>query len=183
MNEPDYIIGVGTGRCGTKSLAYLLKNCEGWHAVHESTDIRWGGPEEDVQEAIRQLEQIGGPRRRSAAVGYQWIWVARRLLEAGADVAVICLYRSRDAFVESAKAAFEKNPLQPGSDASHRFPTCSGWGEYWDIYMQEVAALMCLHSVALVPMGILNEPSEVLSVCGIPASKQATEPWHLHNRN
>lgn len=182
MSEPKYIVGIGTGRCGTKSLAWLLKSCDGWHAVHEGVDLPWKPAPEAVGKAIGQLATVGQSHLRSAAVGYMWLWVARELLREGADVNVVCLCRPRSEFVESACAAFEKNPLQPGSDASHRFPTCDDWGEYWDIYMTEVAALMRRHDITLVPTKMLNEPRRVLCACGIPERKQATEPWHLNQR-
>lgn len=66
MNK-KYIIGFGTGRVGTKSLAFLLNSCKGVNVSHEfrgrgdrNYRLSWYFDEKEAEERVKNLKKIPG---------------------------------------------------------------------------------------------------------------------------
>lgn len=86
------VIGCGTGRCGTMSLAKLLDDQPGWQVTHErfTHRVSWMGSAEMAARLARQA---------SSDVAFYWLWYAPLFLDAG--YRMICLRRERQSCVES----------------------------------------------------------------------------------
>ena len=88
------IVGLGTGRCGTKSLAELLR-LNGFDAAHERKPaLRWSGEPDPA----RHFRVAGA---MFADVGFYYLPHVRRLMCEFHDLRCICLRRSRSETIES----------------------------------------------------------------------------------
>ena len=93
--HPRIIIGLGTGRCGTKSLSEILG------VTHEAHPLPWLHDERLCRHAIKNVLQSGGD------VGCYWLNYVDRLLELRPDAKFVCLRRGREATVKSWVRRFE----------------------------------------------------------------------------
>lgn len=93
--QPQLVIGLGTGRCGTQSLAHLLNQQNAAKVDHERIEhlIRWQGSEQAVQtfldEAMAQTEfQLIGD------VAFYYLPYVEAILARQPKVKFICLQRA-----------------------------------------------------------------------------------------
>ena len=143
---PDFILGIGTGRCGSNTLAELLK-INGISAIHEGDPK----PKWDGSSYIDPLH-LGQCR-----VAHWWLNYIPQICEAR-DTKIICLKRDKNTTVESYCAIkgidlpVEKQLnhfLPSGSgldDVDQTYPTYDegislqdGFGRYWDEYYDKVS--------------------------------------------
>lgn len=107
------IIGVGTGRCGTKSLVRLLDEQPDTDATHEryGSAVRWNCPANLWplrlwRDTLAGTPQGEGPTVR-ADVAFNWTPHVETFLrwadDAGRDVRVVGLKRDRSAVIDSYK--------------------------------------------------------------------------------
>ena len=155
------VCGLGTGRCGTKSLAELLRR-NGFDAVHERKPaLAW----EDEPNPFRHF------RKRNSAwfadVGFYYLPHVRRLMEYFGEMRFVCLKRDRRETIESFVRRrpeethwFADDGQPDGWDRS--FPTyncefAAAVGRYWDDYYREAESLQC-HRFRVYQMENLNCP-------------------------
>jgi hypothetical protein len=108
MQDPGkLIIGVGTGRCGTKSLVRLLAQQPATHATHERFQdrVRWNCPKNLWPLRLwRDTAQQEGPPVR-AEVALHWTPHIRAFLkwadQEGRTLRVVGLKRSREETIDS----------------------------------------------------------------------------------
>lgn len=85
------IIGIGTGRSGTMSLARLLDGCEGAEVTHEAVPVgRWGEGEEEA------LQWLGRNHKEPPIwgdVAYKWLPYVGAVLDRYDDVRVVSVRR------------------------------------------------------------------------------------------
>lgn len=93
------IIGIGTGRCGTKSLAHLLNIQPDSNVTHEAGHLHWfpalGNYEPVWEELIDRKESVVGD------VGYAWIQYLGRAHEDFDNLKVVYIWRDPDEVIES----------------------------------------------------------------------------------
>jgi len=129
-DDGAFVVGTGTGRCGTSSLAALLDSQQGADVTHE----RWRSrvPWTEGQHWARSLVEVAqedlaaGPQI-AGDVAFQWQWYAEGLMEAGARI--VYLKRSCEEVVESfIRKSGPRNNWQPwpalSEDERFRFHEC-----------------------------------------------------------
>lgn len=94
------IIGCGTGRCGTKSLAKLLDDCEGTRVTHEMKPLL---PWEVDMELL--LGRIAAFRKAKSPfvgdVAFYYLPYLPHLIATFPGIRIICLWRDEGKIVES----------------------------------------------------------------------------------
>lgn len=104
------VLGIGSGRCGTKSLASLLDSQPDARVTHELWDAgrgaRWAGPlpwQEDLGALHRALTEIQRyPGAYVGDVASFWLpYVDRLLSDKSLDVRIVALRRNKKEVVES----------------------------------------------------------------------------------
>jgi len=93
------IIGFGTGRCGTQSLARFLNQQEGWNVTHEKVGFGWYPAMCDFDtcynEFMSREEDVIGD------VAFYWVQYIGLILTRNKNVKVINLYRDDEEVIES----------------------------------------------------------------------------------
>lgn len=137
--------GIGTGRCGTKSLAELLG------LPHEESPPQPFGDLERREDRAygRLLEHIEGTR---GGVAYWLGWAAGRLLREEEGVRVIAMMRPADPFVRSFLEVLGPEVLRKGKTKTKRsFPSHPCLSprraayRYWTEYNSLVLSLKARH--------------------------------------
>jgi len=94
------VIGLGTGRCGTRSLTKLLKEW-GIPASHEKYRLYWEPNKKILQRALGEMV---------SDVGFYWLNYVDLVLEQYPDAKFVCLKRDKEKTVVSFARSF-KSPL------------------------------------------------------------------------
>lgn len=133
------IIGLGCGRCGTTSLAEILR------LPHEGTLLPWDFQERRYRVALNRALQAGGD------VGYSWLNYVERTLEWHPDTRFLCLRRDREATLRSwqnhmkGREFFGWTGFDPDAAESKTYETMPTFGGvsveegaplYYDLYYQ-----------------------------------------------
>ena len=150
--EKKFIIGLGTGRCGTKSLAALLSaqpNTVVAHEYHRSP-LPWHFSEDAIEKRMNSLEMINGD------VGFYYLNYVDFILKKKPDTRFICLKRrkeeviasylkktdGRNHWVNHDNKIWSADPLwdvaYPKFDTSDK---ASAIGMYYDLYYQIIHTL------------------------------------------
>lgn len=173
MNTPT-IIGIGTARGGTKSLARLLQ-AQDLDVTHEgTTSLPWqdGYREGRYEWTLRTLREQDGD------VSFWLTQGARRLLEDLPETKCLVLKRPKADTVESLMATMAPTRLSE-SRSFHGmvFPTIEGppeeaWGEYWELYREIAGGLEGtypdrVHSVGLYDLETEDEQAALAEFLGI----------------
>lgn len=139
------VIGLGTGRCGTLSLASLLDGQVSACVSHEGTPLDQGGqawrrhawmhlpwePDADRFEAVASAIE-SYPGRFVGDVGFYYLPYVEMLIDRFPNVRFVCLKRNRSQVLRSYMA---KTRLRnPWSDESHRGRHAAG--DWWRCYPQ-----------------------------------------------
>jgi len=93
------LIGYGTGRCGTKSLASFLNQQEGFNVTHESVGLAWYPILSDTESALDEFVS-----RKGDVVGdvaFYWIHYVGLMIRKYENVKAINIYRDDDEVVDS----------------------------------------------------------------------------------
>ncbi len=196
------LLGIGSGRCGTLSLARLLDAQTGSSVSHERRPLLpWvDEPGHDVvRRRLARLKRGGATIVGDVASFY--LPYLDSLLEVEPDARVVCLRREREAVVESFCRWLDRIHSVPTDHWSqtpasgwHHHPVWSvmfpkydttiredGIRRYWDDYYQRVDELIAKYSdnIRLFETGdALNTESGVRSILdfvGIPRDEQVIE--------
>jgi len=191
-HPPQIVFGLGSGRCGTQSLAGWLDRQEGarvFLAVHGPA-IPWEGGCRAIDEVIRGFLSTPGARLIGDAAPYYLPYV-EHILAAHPHVRFICLKRDREETVVSfLKTTLHKNfwiahdgvrwkrtpwdrcfPKYQVSDKAEAI------GRYWDDYYRRAAELAVEYPRAfrVFPTDALNTAEgqhAILGHLGIPAESR-----------
>lgn len=100
--NPHIVIGLGSGRCGTQSLARLLDAQPGAHVTHERVyqNIKWNGSEDRVLEMLEWARGLDNPGLRGDVASYYLSYVDF-ILSRQPEARFICLRRPRNETVDS----------------------------------------------------------------------------------
>ena len=94
------VIGLGTGRCGTRSLTSLFQEW-GIPSSHEKYRLYWEPNKKQLSEALGQMV---------SDVGFYWLNYVDLVIEQCPDAKFICLKRNKERMVASFARSF-KSPL------------------------------------------------------------------------
>ena len=205
---PRIVLGLGTGRCGTLSLARLLDRQPGCRATHEEPPLlAWDA--EDPGKWVRA--RFGRMRRRGGAVVADVASFYLPYVEAALDqeptLRVVCLERPRAEVVDSfARWMGTVLPLptnhwaaSPPDGVYHdpvwsrifpKYPEtdlAACVGRYWDEYRDRVADLARRHPgrVRVFPTESLNAEAgvrDLLRFAGFPDEGMIAQPGLRANR-
>ncbi len=190
------VLGCGTGRCGTGSLAALLNYQEDSAVSHECRPhLSWNAPWKDRCERLTTI--AGRSARIVGDVSFWHIVSLSRVFEAFPEAKVICLQRDKQETVDSwlALVSYEgsnywqdHNGLQWKHvkhdrlfpDFNHATGVRDACGMWWDWYY---ARAECVEKVfpsmfRVFPLKLLNDSDgvrRILSFAGIPLSEQAIQ--------
>ena len=163
MNEitssKKFIIGIGTGRCGTMSLARFLSQCKGVFVDHERREGGWVLPWEFNRKLadgkIEMLKKLYG--EIVGDVAFYYLNYIRYFFEKLPNLKVIVMKRDREETILSYLKKTEgrnhwiENPEKYGwrvdstwDKAYPKFETKDkkeAIGKYWDLYYQKVELL------------------------------------------
>jgi hypothetical protein len=173
------LIGLGTGRCGTTSLASLLNSVRGCGVTHEEGDIRanlsWDFSREGIEKALKKMESR--PQGVVGDVAFYYLPYVRYIAEARPDATFICLRRDREGTIESYMKKTEgRDHWRPESgDANDNwdrmYPKFKAEnkrvaiGMYWDFYYKTVDDLARAEiRIRTFKMEELNEDAGVKSI-------------------
>lgn len=200
------IVGMGTGRCGTKSLAAVLCNQPGTAVLHEGKPrLPWEPGDEDL---VRRFERIGNywpGVRRFGDVGPYYLTRVPELVRLFPNIRIVCMRRERAATVTSYMRWLEKT--RPGQLLDHwraertgldedSWDICypkyevdtleEGLGRFWDDYYAtaEAYAEQFPGNVRIFDMEpTLNDEqaiSALLTWVGVPPEEQVLEVEHYN---
>ena len=97
--DKKIIIGLGSGRCGTKSLAYLLNKQSGVTCTHEVFRLPW----EFKETKIRNIHSLFSKKRKDVVgdVAFYYLNYVKYLINQYPNIKFICLKRDRDETIKS----------------------------------------------------------------------------------
>jgi hypothetical protein len=148
------LIGLGTGRCGTTSLASLLNSARGCGVTHEEGSIRanlsWDFSRDGVEKVLKTMESR--PQGVVGDVAFYYLPYVRYIAEARPDATFICLRRDREGTIESYMKKTEgRDHWRPGEGRpdpwDRMYPKFDAEdkrmavGMYWDFYYRTVDEL------------------------------------------
>ncbi len=198
---PRVVIGLGTGRCGTQSLAYLLSRQHGAEVPHEkhAWRIRWTGDEEEIDNFLDQLHRAA-ELRLVGDVAFYYLPYMEHILRRYPGVRFVCLKRDRDKTIASYMKKTDGRNHWVHHDGTrwrhdrwdHCYPkyACAekeeAIGLYWDDYYRESERLQVLYpgQFRIFTTESLNSKrgqSEILSFVGIPRRRHCRRvPIHMN---
>ncbi len=172
------ILGLGTGRCGTETLARILSTQSDVEASHEYFGpVPWDGDGQQWMVALRE-RQDHSPRSVLAEVAFYWLPYTHEILNSDPQAMAIVLKRPREEVIASylKKVGLKRNhwsfegrsqedvwndsyPDYPGSKEE-------AIGRYWDDYYERVDGLIDVfpQRVILMKTEDLNDPTVVTKV-------------------
>jgi len=176
VSSSCYTIGLGTGRCGTASLAHLLNAQSGLSVRHEAAPlIPWQSP--------TQTDALGWLTAHESGFGdvaHSWIGLVPQLVR-DARVRCVALWRPVEATVDSFCRAMPAEYIQTnGPHGAPQFPTYDlperdAWQRYVEVYHMRLRGLAVDRYVNLLRMDRLNTKAgqhRILSAAGVPTEDQ-----------
>jgi hypothetical protein len=167
-----HIIGCGTGRSGTTSLAHVIGRCRGIHCTHEDDPrLPWKHNEELYQLKIKKLFSGSDP---TGDVYLGYLPYVRRFLADFDNLKVVCVERDREEVIKSYLAWTKPRNLNHWIEHDGTIWQRHGWdiaypkfqattkeealGMYWDHYYQGIRAIQADHParVLIVQVESLN---------------------------
>lgn len=201
--RPQLVIGLGTGRCGTDSLARFLNFQEGAGVSHERFryKLAWCKAEKRIDEFL-QWVRLQTDQRLVGDVASAYLPYVEYILAAYPKVKFICLQRERTATIES----FMKKNSATNHWMDHDgnqwqvnkwdacFPKYSAAskaeaiGLYWDEYYKWAAKLQANHPTVfrIFSTASLNQPEgqqALLAFVGIPREQMRLVSVPHYNRS
>ncbi len=184
-----YIIGYGTGRCGTKSLAALLKHQPNVTAYHEDMSLHWL-PMPGYRLAIEWLKKIDNDV--VCSVGYYWIKYLHLLADDLDNVKHVHIWREKEAVVESFWNK-KKKVVEESTMADEEWfgyypflgypPTKDRIAETWEKYhyiAKKMATIYPTYTLHTDDLNDMSKVSELLEFISVPKDTQVIKRVHLH---
>ena len=186
MSGPRLVFGLGTGRCGSSSVARLLDlqpDCEVFHEYF-GYDLPAEGGEAFVDAFLTRAEH--SPARLVGDVSSAWLYYVERIVGAAPESRFVCLKRDRAGTVKSFdRWSGPRNFWSPhdGSEwqadvLDHCFPDfpavekVESIGLYWDDYYRRAEAFAAAmpERFRIFDMGMINRSDgqrQIAAFCGI----------------
>lgn len=201
MDRTQIVFGLGSGRCGTQSLAYLLnhqKSAQVFHEIHEHK-LTWQQSEQRIEKFLAWADEQ--PRRQLVGdVAFAYLPYTPYLLDSVPTSKIICLQRDRTATVES-YLRWREGPnhwmhhngrdwqwdrwdqCYPKYDAASK---AEAIGSYWDDYYTIATKFQATYpeSFRIFATDTLNTEEgqrAILRFAGIPLAEMRLKfPLHFH---
>ena len=141
------VIGLGSGRCGTASLASLLSKQDGACVTHENCPMPWEF--EPLVWNWNMDKLMSGKKPYDTLVigdvGYYWVNHVERLLGVFPDTRFVCLKRDRTETMDSYMVKSSGLNVHPTDDWFRMFPRYDlpkreAVGAMWDDYYKTAEA-------------------------------------------
>lgn len=205
------VIGMGTGRCGTHTLAQLLNSQPNCTATHEAAPLLpWAHQNRDfvISERFRRMRNKSANDVLGDVASFYLPYVAAAIA-AEPEIRVICLKRDRREVVESFCKWIDKVHPLPTNHWSKKLE--KGWyreplwstifprydisgreeavGQYWDEYYREVERLIEQYPAQIAVFEterVLNEEStqrEMLSFAGFDEEQHSYRIGERSNKS
>ncbi len=192
-----YVLGIGTGRCGTMSLSLLLSGCRESSVQHEfeapHNALPWEFDQAFAEAKAERIRSFSGKLRGDVA--FYYLNYVDFFFESLPDLRVVHIYRDKQSVVDSFLRKTEgrnhwmKNPENFSPDAlwDKCFPKyeeaankSEAIGRYYDEYMRGAAALMSRHANRLMHVNVrdLNNPNLqnlLFDFLEVPESERASQ--------
>lgn len=204
--EPTLVIGLGSGRCGTQSLAALLDAQPDATVLHERREwhVPWLGGEPDMDALLDwSHERFARGDLLVGDVGFYYLPYVEYLAERHERVRFVCLKREREATVRSFMIKTRRNAnhwrrtrwWHLKTKWNHCFPT---YGDhlskedairrYWDEYYQraEDIEVRFPELFRVFPVADMNDArgqDTILEFVGVPPAARHVEPGIRENVN
>lgn len=187
---PQVVIGLGTGRCGTQSLATLLDQQTAAMVSHEKAEheIRWNGSEQAIDQfldwavAQEQLQFVGD-------VAFYYLPYVEYILARQPSVKFICLQRNcadtiasymqktpdRNHWIDHQGVGWQKSRWD-GCYPKYTVPDKqSALTLYWYDYYFTATRLQALYpnDFRIFPMTALNSKAGQQAICGFLGMQEA----------
>lgn len=192
------IIGLGSGRCGTTSLARLLSLQPGCKAIHELRPLLpWNRRWALARQHVRYLRELEAPMAASVAFFYlRYVpWLGRQFRH----IRFVCLKRDREQTVDSFFRLTEESPPKRNHWMDHDgrrwahtdwdpcFPKFnvtdkrSALKRYYDDYYRQAAMLAdALDNFRIFPTDALDSAAgvgEILAFAGVDRPVVQPRVW------
>lgn len=199
MDSRRIILGMGTGRCGTRSLATLLNRQAGAKVTHEEYPLlMWRSPRRE--NLVERLNRILTSRKAKIVgdVASFYLPYAEAAIEFDPEIRIVCLQRPRKEVIHSFCQWIDKvhplptnhwarqpapgwyhepiwTPIFPQYDTTDRL---KGIGRYWDEYFERAESLQTRFPKNvrifdwLPALSTLEGQRELLTFCGFAESEQ-----------
>ena len=170
------VIGFGTGRCGTKSLARILDSCVGCYFTHEKYLIKWGEINQGViNDTVKDFKDHLSSEIIRGIVSLTYINLIPELMKIFPGVKLIHIYRNktdvvrsfttqhgnisritpetREKAIENALIHVNANNIHPLAGSPYIFPTLNAssteesYEKYYDYYMGLVDNLRTYYNI------------------------------------
>lgn len=148
-HNPVPVLGVGTGRCGTMSLAEIVGACKNTTTLHEGYLADWDLSSlnncKHMIEAMKMWSHSGVLAANSSFNMLPFVGLVREEIP---ELRVVCLHRDKLETVRSFERRLGDKPLMDlsGTDEETKYETfpnvVGGWEAYW---------LMCEEMMAQIP--------------------------------
>lgn len=186
------IIGLGSGRCGTRSLAELLNLQPDSFVTHEALPMPWNRQPDVTSLMIGRL--LARTENIIGDVGYYWINYVEDLLSIRPEAKFICLKRDRQEVIDSMWGYTRGLNVHPVDDWFRMYPRYNvhpkdAVGFMWDDYQALAESLERKYPENFVIVWIDKLNSEdgiryILDFAGIPEDEQViTTGIHLNKRD
>lgn len=189
---PKIVVGLGTGRCGTTSLAGLLNQQPGAHVTHQRHRVHWRG---NLSLALAcAFEWHAMEATICGDVNFSWLPYVWHLAGRFPAIQFVCMERDREGYVESWVASQNRNAWLEDWDAWYDLAYMQlgipqvdvAAGLYWDIYHRISSHLQSIlpDRFRIFPTNTLNTEDgqrEILRFAGV--EEPVLEPGlHLNRR-
>lgn len=192
MTPSKVVIGLGSGRCGTRSLAELLNLQPDSLVTHEALPMPWNRKPDVTSLMIGKL--LERTTNIIGDIGYYWINYVEDLLSARSEAKFICLKRDRQEVIDSMWDFTRGLNVHPTDDWFRMYPRYSAdlkeaVGFMWDHYYAIADRLQIKYPENFVSFSMhrLNTETGVKSIldfAGIPKGEQVIKVGiHLNKRD
>ena len=173
------IIGYGTGRCGTKSLALFLNQQPGYEVTHEGIALPWYPALSEIPASVYIMTENQGD------VAYYWLQYVNRILSGRGDARAIHIWREEEQVVASFWA-YKQNQILMSSWKAYPF---DHYEQSKDAIVTTVRRYMTIAKelkkryrqlIYTMHISELNQPEALLEWLGIEDGNPT--PVHDYNR-
>ena len=101
--KSQLIIGIGTGRCGSSSLAQLLKeqHSNGFFSHEHPVRLKWGESDQRLDWHLQRLKILSGHFDYFGDVSHWWLPHCEKLLSLYPNCKIVALQRSKSKTIQS----------------------------------------------------------------------------------
>lgn len=180
------MIGFGTGRCGTKSLAAILNACNGARVLHERWVPNWYNPNHTKSNRVlRFLDRRAESGRLAGVVSFALLPRVEEYRTIIPDLKLVCLHRSKEetvgSFLRWCEGVSRTKPHSYSGKRSKelnghfkKFPiidaydTRQAWEFYWEYYEKWARSIEGVYHIDMYDLNDKNKVARLFDYLEIP---------------